>query len=355
MFERRPDRLSRTWRRSALVAVVTIAVLVVGASQAAAARQLRGVALHSLWAENSDRDMIRELNLARAAGSNVVRVDVAWASLEPRRKRLISQWYLRRIDRFVARARTRRMKVIVTLWASPCWASSAPAHVKRGCVREYDPAVVAYAPANNGDFADVARFITRRYGTRLAALELWNEPNLAIDMFWKAPDPAAAYAALVRAAYRPAKEGNPRVAVLAGSLVRPDIGFMRKLYAHGIRGFYDGVSMHPYGIELTRTKLNRFRRAQRQAGDRKGLWITEFGAPSRNYPGWRSSERLQASYIKRAFATARRLSYVRAITLYNLRNTTNDPGNFIGNFGVLHHNFRPKPSWTALRQALRGR
>ena len=175
--------------RRVTLGFVLVAVTALAAAPAASARvPLRGVVVHSLWAQFSDRDMIRDLKAARSAGANVVRVDVAWGSLEVRGKGQISQWYLRRMDRFVSGARKRGMKVIMTLWASPCWASSAPANVKAGCRSEWNQASVVYPPSNPADFGDIARFITARYGKRLAGLEVWNEPNLAIPMFWNAGD-----------------------------------------------------------------------------------------------------------------------------------------------------------------------
>jgi hypothetical protein len=310
------------------------------------------VVLHSLWAQFSDSDMDRELDLARAAGSNVVRVDVAWASLEVKGKGEISDWYLRRMDRFVAGASARGMKVLVTLWASPCWASSALAVVKAGCGQDWNQDSVVYPPASPADFGDIAGWITARYGAKLAALELWNEPDLGIDMFWKASDKAAAYATLVKAAYGLAKAGNSSVPVVMGALVRPDIAFLKALYANGIKGFYDGVSIHPYGVELSAKKLNAFRAAQRSAGDSAPLWISEFGAPTSLGGGWHVTESGQAAEIKRYFSVLDGLTYVQGATLYSLRDTSTDLNDFIANFGVLHYDFSPKPGWAALKAAL---
>jgi hypothetical protein len=340
--------------RRVTLGVVLAAVTALAAAPAASARvPLRGVVLHSLWAQFSDRDMIRDLNAARSAGANLVRVDVAWGSLEVRGKGQISQWYLGRMDRFVARARKRGMKVVMTLWASPCWASSAPAGVKAGCRSEWNQASVVYPPSNPADYGDIARFITARYGTRLAGLEVWNEPNLGIDMFWKTGDKVGAYAALLRATYGRAKAGNRAVPVIGGALVRPDTSFLRALYAAGIKGYYDGLSIHPYGIQLSRARLSAFRSTQRAAGDYAPLWVTEFGAPTSLGGGWHVTERGQGAQIKRDFRTLDKISYVRGATLYALRDSGRDRFNFIENFGVLRYNFSAKRGWAALKKALR--
>jgi hypothetical protein len=312
-----------------------------------------GVAVHSLWPAFPDGDMDRELDVARDAGSNVVKVDVAWASLEARGKGQISEFYALKIDRFFAAAAARGMKVVATLWASPCWASSAPEWLKRGCPDEWNAETARYPPANPADYGDIARWMTSRYGTRIAALEIWNEPNLRNDFYWKAPDGAVAYAALARAAYPAAKVGNPNVPVIVGALVRPDIAFMRALYSNGIRGSYDGVSIHPYGVELTAKKLNAFNRVRVTAGDRTAMWITEWGAPTGTDTFWSVSDRDQARAITRGAATIDRLTYIRGATLYNLRDTGTDQTNNEQNFGVVRYDFSPKPGYGALRAALR--
>jgi hypothetical protein len=346
---------SKTSRSALLIALALVACL--SASAPASARvPLRGVVLHSLWAQFSDSDAVRELDLAQNAGATVVRVDVAWASLEVKGKGQISDWYLRRIDRFVAGANARGMKVLMTLWASPCWASSAPSDVKAGCGQDWNQGSVVYPPSNPADFGDIAGWLTARYGSQLAAVEMWNEPNLGIDMFWKAGDKAGAYAGLLRGAYPRAKAtGNASVPLLAGALVKPDTAFLNTLYADGIKGYYDGVSIHPYGVELTPAKLNNFRSVQSNGGDSSPLWITEFGAPTSLGDGWHVTEAGQATAIKQYVSVLDGLPYVRGATLYSLRDTSTDKYDFIANFGVLHFDFSPKPGYAALQAALRSR
>ena len=341
--------------RSAMVVALAVAGVLLGAMPASARVPLRGVAVQSLWAQFADGDIDRDLDLARAAGSTVVKVDIAWASLEVKGKGDISQWYLQRMDRFVAGAKARGMKVIATLWASPCWASSAPAELKRGCTQDWNPDTVAYPPSNPADFGDIARWVTARYGKQLAALEIWNEPNLVDELYWKTRDKAGEYAKLVRASYRPAKAGNRSVSVLIGSLVRADRSFLRSLYADGVKGYYDGISVHSYDVELTPQKLDPFHAAQVKARDKTGIWITEWGEPTGTSSQWSVSERTQARTIIRGMATMDRLSYIRGATLYGLRDLGTDPSNMEQNFGVLRNDYTPKLSWPALRTALRSR
>jgi hypothetical protein len=324
--------------------------------------------LHSLWWESSAADMDRELDLARWAGASAVRVDVQWSSLETGGKGTRSSWYLDKLDRFMAGAERRGLKVIAMLWSTPCWASTAPDAVRQGCEGEWwQRGVDSYPPRHASDYADVAAFVARRYGPTLAALEVWNEPNLDEGTFWKAPDKPAAYAALLRAAYPAVKAADPDVAVLAGALAFADRPFLERLYAAGIQGSYDGISVHPYNEwrhpgDRWRPEWRKYtflpglewvRAAQEQVGDRAPLWITEFGWTACREGGWCVSEAQQAEYLRGAFHILDGLAFVEAAIVYNLRDKGIDPGKE-SNWGVVRRDFSPKPAYAALTASLRG-
>lgn len=323
----------------------------------AAGTEFRGVQLHSLW-DSSDADMDRELDMALDLGANVVRTGVGWGSLETGGKGQYSQWYLDKLDRFVNGASARGMQVIATLFDTPCWASSAPESLKQGCAGEWwNRNVQMYPPTHAGDYGDIARFVTSRYGTALAALEVWNEPNLDVDRFFIAPDEPAAYAAILKAAYPAAKEGNPDVEVLAGALAYMNGEFLERLYELGIQGYYDGLAVHPYnegaptagnwsGVEWARE-------LQRAAGDTTPLWLTEFGWSTCVVgSGWCTSEQEQASNTVASFAAVAGDSSVKAAIVYNLRDTGTQADDFESNFGLVRRDFSLKPAYTALRDTL---
>jgi polysaccharide biosynthesis protein PslG len=349
------------------VAVLAIALLLALPAAAGAAPRLDGVMLHSLWWESSSADMDRELDLARDAGADVVRLDVAWSSLETGGKGSLSPWYVDKLDRFMAGAQARGLRVIATLFSTPCWASSAPDDLRQGCAGAWwDRGVQTYAPKHASDYADVARWLTGRYGSALAALEVWNEPNL--ERFWIAPDPAASYAALLKAAYPAAKAGNPGVPVLAGALAHADRPFLDRLYAHGIEGFHDGLSFHPYNewrepgdrwMEKWRKYtflpgIEWMRDGQRQAGDVTPLWITEFGWSTCTEHQWCVSEQRQADYLAGAVRILDGLEYVESAVVYNLRDKGDDPADLEHRWGLVRRDFSPKPAYGAFKAALGG-
>jgi hypothetical protein len=324
--------------------------------------------LHSLWWDSSAADMDRELDLALFAGATAVRVDVQWSSLETGGKGTRSGWYLDKLDRFMAGAERRGLRVIAVLWSTPCWASTAPDAVRQNCEGEWwQRGVDRYPPRNASDYADVAAFVARRYGSTLAALEVWNEPNLDEGTFWKAHDKPAAYAALLRAAYPAVKAANTDVAVLAGALAFADRSFLEALYAEGIQGSYDGISLHPYNEwrhpgDRWRPEWRKYtflpglewiRAAQQQVGDRAPLWITEFGWTACREGGWCVSEAQQAEYLRAAFHILEGLDFVEAAIVYNLRDKGTDAGKE-SNWGVVRRDFSPKPAYAALTASLRG-
>jgi hypothetical protein len=347
---------------------VLAAALVLLPAAAHAGPALRGVQLHSLWYSVSLSDMDRELDLAKAAGSTVVRVDVVWGSLETAGKGRFEPTYLARLSRFMTGARKRGMKVVATLWSTPCWASTAPESIKQGCAGSWwDRNVGAYPPRNPRDYADVAGWLTARYGRSLAALEIWNEPNnTTTDHFWQARNKAAAYARLVKAAYPAAKRGNPRVPVIAAALSFADRPFLDKLYAAGIAPYEDGISVHPYNEWRDPTDqwqpeyvkytfgpgIASIHDAMLAAGDDGKVWVTEFGWSTGLNNRWTVSAAQQALFVGRAFDVLAGLDYVAEADVYNLVSTDDDPFSFEGGFGLVSSDYTPKPAYAALSKAL---
>jgi hypothetical protein len=352
---------SRVRRELLLVVLTLCAVLPLATSSAhAAAPEWRGVQLHSLWWDSTNSDMDRELDLARDAGSNVVRVDVGWSSLETNGKGP-GGWYLDKLDRLVAGASARGLKVLPVVMSTPCWASSAPDSLRQGCQGSWweRDKITMYPPRDNQDFADITVYIAQRYAGKLAAIELWNEPNLAEDRFFIAPDEPRAYADMVKAAYPRLKQAAPSLPVLAGSLAYGNDAFVRGMYAAGIKGNYDGLAIHPYNTGAPKAGswagIEWARSLQREAGDNAPLWITEFGwSTCRIGSGWCVTPSDQASFIRSGFSALGAERNVKAGITYNLRNKGTNPDSMEDNFGLVGRDFSIKPGYVALKAALTG-
>ena len=350
---------------SLAAAVAALAALALPAA-ASASPHMAGVQSHVLWGNVSIDEMDRQLDEMQAANVAITRVDVGWASLEQEGKGVINQDYLYRLDHLVDGANARGIKLLLMFAETPCWAAKAPDSVKQGCQGEWwHRDVQNYAPRRASDFADAFAWAVRRYGDRVYSWEIWNEPNM--DYFFHTDDQVGDYAAMVRAAYPAAKAADSRPIIVAGSLSDSDFEFEDALYRRGIKGYFDAFSVHPYSDD--RSPLNtdvespRYsfkagvpaaRRVMESHGDRKPIWLTEFGYSTCNVRGpvaWRNcvDRSTQADYLVSAFRQMRRWDYVPVGTWFNLKNTTSDPGDRVGNYGLLNEDGSPKPSYAAFR------
>jgi polysaccharide biosynthesis protein PslG len=292
----------------------------------------------------------RAIAQAHALHAKLVRTDVPWSALEPGGPGKLDPRALIFTDRLMADASAAGIRVIATVYSSPCWASSAPASLLRTCVPGGSSKANAWPPANPADYAAFVAYLAQRYGTRLAAIEIWNEPDQANQAYFAGPEKPRRYAAILRAAYPAIKQANPNVPVLAGSLVGSNGVFLRALYAAGVKGYYDGLAVHFY--TLTLASLRSIREVQTTNGDTRPLWLTEFGWSS-CWPRYRIQQeqacvtaRIQARNIADTFRSLARTPYVAAEVLYQLR------GPAAENFGVLNATGDRKPAFAALSGVL---
>ena len=335
-------------------------------AQAPAAPHMAGVQTHVLWANVSNSEMDRQLDTLKDLHAGITRVDVGWASIEPEAKGRYDSWYLGRLDHLVQGASARGIKLLLLFAETPCWASTAPSDLKQGCDGAWwDRDVQNYAPRHASDYADALAFVVKRYGDRVAAWEVWNEPNQ--DNFFHSSDPVGDYAAMVRAAYPAAKAADPHAMIVAGSLSDSDFEFADALYRHGVKGYFDAFSIHPYSddrspldtaVDSPRYSFTRgvpaVHRVMLRHGDDKPLWLTEFGWSTCDVRGpvhWRNcvDRSTQATFLRRAFQQMRAWSYVPVGIWFNLKNTTGAPDDRVGNYGLLTQGGSAKPAFAAFR------
>jgi hypothetical protein len=292
----------------------------------------------------------QDIAVAKRLHARVVRTEVFWSILEPRAAGQIDPHALAFVDRLVADAAAAHIKVIATVRGTPCWDSSAPAALIGSCSPTDLSGANAWPPRDPAEYARIVSFIVRRYGTRLAAIEIWNEPDQSNEKYFAGPDKAARYAALLRAAYPAIKQANPRVTVLAGSLVGSNGVFLRALYAAGIKGYYDGLAIHYY--TLTLASLRSIREVQLANGDSKPLWLDEFGWAS-CWPHERIQEeqacvtpRVQATNIASIYRALANTPWVAADVIFELRDYRHV------DFGVVTHSGAQKPAFKELSSVL---
>jgi hypothetical protein len=226
--------------------------------------------------------------------------------------------------------------------------------------------VQRYAPTNTADYANALAYVVRRYGSRIAAWEIWNEPNSSD--FFNSPDKAGDYTRLVKAAYPAAKAALSTSTILAGSVMQADYRFTQQLYDDGIKGSFDGFSIHPYSDDRSPLDLGDDRWIQvsyirgvpavrdvmLRNGDDKPMWFTEFGWSTntlRTAENWQNgvTEAAQATYVGQALNQVRSWSYVKAAIYYDLVNEGTDRASTIQNFGLVRSDHSLKPAYAAFK------
>lgn len=292
----------------------------------------------------------RQIAAASALHARVIRVEMPWSSIEPAQGQMDPR-ALAFADHLVNQASAAGLEVVALAMWTPCWASSAPSSVLQRCKPGRSNRASAWPPSDPAAYGSFAAFLAARYGTKLAAIEVWNEPDQANEDYLAGPDKAQHYAALLRAAYPAIKRVDPQVPVLGGSLVGSNGAFLRALYAAGIKGYYDGLSVHFYNLVLA--SLRNTHEVQLKNGDTTPIWLDEFGWSS-CWPRQRVqqeqgcvSERTQAQNLADMFRSLAHTRWIAAEIVYELEGSRSE------DFGVLNERGVPKPSFAALRGVFR--
>ena len=353
-MRRRPSRLTV----ALLLASCALAGVIPGAPASATGRAqpasratalLAGVNTAGLGPGSTPVEADHTIALAHELNSKIIRIELPWSLLEPRARGQLDPQALEYTDRLMNDAATQGIAVIAMIDATPCWATSAPARLKRACVPGERGAANSYPPAQPADFAALVKTLAERYGTKMTALEVWNEPDQANEKYFAGPHKPQRYAAILKAAYTAIKQVNPQIKVLGGSLVGTNGVFLRLLYKAGIKGYYDGLGIHFYTLSLA--SIRAFRAVQVANGDTTPLWFDEFGWTD-CYPRKIQEEQgcvtpaAQAQNITNIFRALGSSSYIAAATLYELQDGGTE------SFGVLTAKGAHKPAFAALSDVL---
>jgi polysaccharide biosynthesis protein PslG len=308
---------------------------------------LSGVNLTNFAFGSSTAQVNQQIAWAQAVHSHVIRVEFPWAAFEPSQQGQIDPSALAYTDYLVNRAAAADIKVLALAVSTPCWASSAPSSLLAGCQPGMNSSANAWPPNEPNAFGSFVAFLAARYGSKLAAIEVWNEPDQANQDYLAGPNKAQHYAAILRAAYSAIKGADPAMPVLAGSLVGSNGAFLRELYAAGIKGYYNGLAVHFYNLTLAGMRYTH--EVQLANGDYTPMWLTEFGWSS-CWPRQRTQQeqgcvttQAQAANMSNIYRLLARTPWVAADIIYDLQ------GSLSEDFGVFSETGARKPSFNALR------
>jgi hypothetical protein len=198
-----------------------------------------GVQAH-LWGYPDTTE--RDLRLVQDAGFTWVKVNFPWAYVEGDLK---GRFEWNEPDRIVDAVQRSNLKLIARVGMQPAWARADRVFPEVG------------PPDRLADWGDYLYALSQRYKGRIAAYEIWNEPNLARE--WGNQQPSAAeYVKLLRVANLAVKKGDPDALLITGGLspttdlsdrARADTVYLQEMYAAGAKGLFDLLGVHAAGFK----------------------------------------------------------------------------------------------------------
>lgn len=320
--------------------------------------------------------------LAAKLNAKYVRFDVYWNQAEPgqdvfaENKR--GSGYLDNVVKAVDAADAEGLKVIIVTYRVPKWASDQDLWpTPSGYADKYTP-----SKAGIVEFGHFAQHLASLLRGKVLAYEAWNEPNLGVYLYpqrtdtkdgagaWVFPNVAHTrtwavdhYVAMLKQFYQAVKDpdGDP-AALVAGGCTSP-IGyddywrtspqtFAKELAAAGAGEYFDVYDHHPYtpggskdmrpeaapSDPKTTVQLENLSTLHKRFPG-KQFYLTEYGyntSTSLVFGGARVSQVEQAAYLKRAYAYAARLDWVKLMCWYQLKDisptnkVTDDRGIYMG-------------------------
>jgi polysaccharide biosynthesis protein PslG len=193
----------------------------------------------SMW---WDPEIIRrDLQLVEEMGFNWVKQKFPWREIEGIEKGQYD-WY--RPDLIVEETEKAGLELLIRLDRQPFW--SEPLDNQW---HDNQP------PGDYQDFADFCGAVAERYRGRIAAYQVWNEPNLSREWGLRPPDPVA-YTELLKVCYLAIKAADPDAIVISAGLAptgtdspdaMPDDRFLQGMYDAGAADYFDVLGLNAPG------------------------------------------------------------------------------------------------------------
>jgi hypothetical protein len=313
----------------------------------------------------------------QGAGFGWVRQQVLWSAMEPQ-KGSFGNDTTAQLDQFVNGAALQRLRVLLSVVNSPDWVGA------RGGL-----------PTRTQDFADFMAFLAQRYRGKVAAYEIWNEQNYAVETGGRVN--VAAYPPVLKAGFQAVKKADPKAVVVFGGMTPTgvndpavalnEVEYLRQIYALNggeVKQYYDVLGAHPgsncndpdhsypanpQGCDVDGDgkpdfaddnsfyfqRIAELRKVMEEAGEGKTkMWLTEFGWTTANQAkgyeyGKAVSEEQQARYLVRAFELGKSYPWVGVMFVWNLNfATVVPPSDEKYPWAVLRSDWSARPAYTAL-------
>jgi polysaccharide biosynthesis protein PslG len=324
-------------------------------------------------------DRSRAAQTAASAGFGWIRQQVLWRAHE-KADRTIA-WD--ELDRIVEAVHGAGLKLLLCVVQAPDWATGMPGVTGLPNAEHRD------------DYAAFLGAITRRYGDKVAAFEIWNEMNLASENGGRPVPPTADYLDLLIKSYDAIKAANPNTIVVSGGagptewqkgrdVAISDVLFVRELYADPRFWTHtDVIGVHVFGYAnppdslwpaepgpgkgWVNSREFYFRRVEdiraemvRAGHGHRQMWMTEFGWATTNDSPWHAfgnenSFEQQARYLERSFEIGRYAyqPWLGAMFVWNLNfavtwQAVGNPLHEQAAYGILNPDWSPRPAFDVL-------
>ena len=269
-----------------------------------------------------------QMDWVRMMSFSHIKQTFAWRDLEADK----GVWDFSQSDRILDEAERRGLRTIARLGQTPDWFSGRDTQTAAQLLESEDDDI---PPKSEQDFEDWANYCTTvatRYKGRIAAYQIWNEPNLSREWGGKPPD-AAGYTRLLAACSTAIRAVDSDAILISAGLsptgdnnaqATPDDVYLDAMYRAGFQQYIDVVGVHAPGFsapemgpdDLERAGSHRFFAFRRPEDLRKIMiahgdaarqmailemgWTTETqGDPA--YSWFAVSEEQQAEYLVQAF------------------------------------------------------
>jgi hypothetical protein len=288
----------------------------------------------------------------RAAGATVARTPLYWDGVEGQRG--VRSWAT--YDAIVKADWFQGIKPILLISGAPSWASA-------GCTSTCVP-----DDAHLADFQGFVQAVVARYGSLIAGVEIYNEPNLA--WYWGSAADPERYVRVLCAGYdgeRAAeKAGTAHVPVAGGALSDNQTtsggnlslaDYLKRLFAAGGAKCMDALSFHDYpggsnlGAHFS-TALAQVRTRRDAAAPGLPLWITETGL-SLTQPG--ITETMRATTLPAVYRAVAAMPDVDVVIFHTLVQVSGTPNYGLGTIAADaagQPQFAPTPTYGALKAEL---
>ena len=336
-----------------------------------------GVVSHLFY---TDRN--RVLTLAQIAGFDWVRQQIHWKDIEASP----GVYYWDEVDKIIQDTAGFNVKLMISIVQAPDF---------------YEPK--HGMPTDPKPFGNLVANMIARYGGLITAVEIWNEPNLAVENGGRVDNQSVAnYAEMLMEAYRRIKTARPYTYVIAAApsstgvndvnIAMDDEKFLKSLYAYKngiIKDYFDAQGVHPGAaanppdtlwpkkpgnpVGWNNHQSHYFRHVEQirkimvDSGlAEKQIWLTEYGwATQNNTPGYEYGNNVsfqdQAQFtvdatnmVYKKYRDQTGRSWIGVMFLWNLNfavlwGQSGNPLAEQASYAILNPDWSPRPTFIALQ------